>query len=278
MKRISLGGVWRFLGREPQPCEPQSVNLPDTNSSDWLTIAVPGDVNQALLNHGKIPDPHFDVNARQCYRVTSKEWWYAKTFNYDLSHKENAELFLDGIDGPSDAWLNGKYLGTMANYFHPHSFDVTNLLQAQNTLLIRFQSIDQYLGNPRCHEIRVWKNGCYIRKPQFSFGWDWALPLPSIGLGGEVTLNLDNRENFYDFGFRTYKSGRIDFFFEVSKAARDAGYEITIQVRGHGVRVRARLRAAFTDHYGAPGNAGIFHEQRVGMAGEDRIPLRFSGA
>ena len=261
-RNVRLAGPWHILGQDPQPLDPKAVRLPDRPGADWLAISVPGDVNQALLEHGKIPDPHQDVNARQCYWVTAKDWWYLKTFDGNLGHRENVELFLDGVDGPADAWLNGHYLGEMLNYFHPHSFDITERLRAKdNQLLIRFRSLGRLLGD---QDIAKKKEGIayidgasWIRKPQFSFGWDWALPLPSIGLGGEAELRIDNRKHFRDFGFRTFTSGRVDFFFEVSKAAREAGYDILLNVKGQGAtlleRIHGKPEAAFIGH-GANGS------------------------
>ena len=242
---LMMNGPWQFLGLAPQSLEPSAVRLPEAGDAGWLDIAVPGDVNQALLEHGKIPDPHYDVNARQCYWVTAREWWYRCSFDAP-SFRDALDLTFETADGPADAWLNGRYLGLMDNAHRPWTFDVARHAKpAGNILLVRFRSIDQLLGGPRLDELAGWKNRrAFLRKPQYNFGWDWALPLPSIGLGGPVTLAADARARFKDFGLRTFADGRVDFFFEVSREARDAGYEIFVRVDGHGAHVKERVPGA----------------------------------
>jgi beta-mannosidase len=239
MKTLSLNGTWYFLGTAPQPSEQKDVCRPDPNSADWRPIPVPGDVNQALIELGKIPNPHYDTNARQCYWVTSKEWWYKLEFDLPAVIGGKIDLCFTGVDGPATLWLNDAYLGEMRNAFRLFRFDVTSLIKEKgNRILLRFKSIDQLLGGPRYDELAGWNRGSFLRKPQFSFGWDWALPLPSIGLSGNVWLEANNECRFVDLSVQPFMSGRVDFGFEVTGAAREQGYEIILSIAGHGAKSR----------------------------------------
>ena len=136
-----IEGQWRFISRVPQ----DTVQPPDLNDADWMPISVPGDINAALLKLKHISDPHFDAQATNAYWITSKEWWYSRRFDADVGRQNN--LVLDGVDGTADIWLNGKFLGTMKDYFYPHRFNVTGVLkQKGNQLLVRFQSLNRLLG------------------------------------------------------------------------------------------------------------------------------------
>lgn len=220
------------MGQPPQA--DSGAVVPPGEEGDWLPIEVPGDINAMLVACGRMPDPHFDTQGRSCYWVTAQDWWYRLVFDAPAAHQ--ADLLFEGIDGTADIWLNGDKLGRAANAFRPHRFDVSRLLRPSgNCLLVRFASIDGLLGGPRLDELRGWhERRTFLRKPQFNFGWDWALPLPSLGLSGPVRLEMDRSYRLVDVAVQTFTSGRVDFFFEVNKATRQAGYQIDLRLTGHG--------------------------------------------
>ncbi|MBM3499741.1 MAG: hypothetical protein FJX74_13860 [Armatimonadetes bacterium] len=232
---------WRIAGQDPQGDETQSPRFPDVDGGDWLPCRVPGDVNATLVEHGKMPNPHYDTQARQCYWVTAKEWWYRCEFDAprDSGGSAAVELCLDSADGPAEVFLNRECVGQMQNAFRLHRLNIAGKLrESGNELLIRFRSIDQLLGGPRLDEHAGWKNRrAWLRKPQFNFGWDWSLPLPSIGLAGPVWVEHDHDRRLLDVSLQTFVSGRADFFFEVTPAARKAGHEIRLSVAGHGTAI-----------------------------------------
>jgi hypothetical protein len=63
-----------------------------------------------------IPDPHYDVNAREGCWVTTREWWYRRSFDTP-AFTDALELTFGPADGPADVWLNelsGSARGTRA--------------------------------------------------------------------------------------------------------------------------------------------------------------------
>lgn len=241
-KVISLSNYdWKFIGIEPQQ---ENIKLPDSNEEEWMPVKVPGDVNAALLNLGKISDPHYDTQAREAYWVTSKDWWYAVKFDTDADISKKSVLVLEGVDGTADIWLNNERLGVMKNAFYPHKFNIEGKLKKNgNIVQVRFQSIDKLLGGKRLDELKGWKNRRgFLRKPQFNFGWDWALPLPSLGLSGNVYIENDMNYKLVDQSVRTFKDGRADFEFEVSLEAKKAGYSIQLNIDGHNVKIERTSR------------------------------------
>ncbi len=241
-RTLSLAGAWRIQGAAPQPDEPAKLGIPEADQGEWLACAVPGDVNAALVAHGKMPNPHFGTNARQCGWVVGKDWWYRRTFDMD-GRWASAALILTEVYGPADIWLNGQYLGEMRNAHREFRFNVSDKLKLRNNvLLLRFKSIERLIG-PSPDECFGWakeRRGT-LRMPNYMFGWDWALPLPPIGLGGQVALELDRPYRFLEMAIQPFVSGRVDFGFEVTPEAKAAGYRINIEVLGHGARVRARI-------------------------------------
>lgn len=231
---------WKFIGIEPQQ---GTVTKPDLKDEGWLPIHVPGDINASLLEHGKVPNPHYDTQARELYWITAKEWWYALSFDADADTSGKTVLVLEGVDGIADIWLNGEYMGIMKNAFYHHRFNIRDKLKEKgNILYIRFQSVNELLGGERLDELKGWNNRRgFLRKSQFNFGWDWSLPLPSIGLSGDVYIENGINFKLVDQSIRTFKSGRVDFDFEVSPETKKAGYYIRININGHGTEIEKTL-------------------------------------
>ena len=231
---------WKLIGIDPQK---GTITIPDTNDEGWLPVSVPGDVNASLLEHGKIPDPHYDTQARQLYFITSKEWWYVLQFDVPAESSKKPFLVFEGIDGTADIWLNNIKLGVAKNAFHPYKFNVTDILKDRGNLLyLRFQSVDELLGGERLHELTGWgSRRAFLRKPQYNFGWDWSLPLPSIGLCGDVYIEKDATFKLVNHSIQAFKSGRVDFTFEVTDPALKAGYVIQLNVNGHGSQINKTI-------------------------------------
>nr|WP_319511895.1 sugar-binding domain-containing protein [uncultured Draconibacterium sp.] len=232
---------WQFLGTSPQD---GNINIPDLSLKNWQNISVPGDVNVELMNLGILPDLHFDTLAREAYWVTEKDWWYTLLFDADFDTNKKTDLVLDFVDGNSEIWLNGTKLGIMENAFYPHRFDVKSILKAKNNrLFIRFKSINKLLGGERLDELLGWRDRrSFIRKPQYNFGWDWTLPVPGIGLAGNVYIENGNEFEIEELGIQTTISGQIDFNFEVTKPTKEAGYEIIVNVDGHETQLSDTIR------------------------------------
>ncbi len=246
MQSTSLISNWRLCSFEPDSCDLEKLSTPGADASEWLEAALPGDVNSTLAKAGRIPNPHYSDNAKKAYWISSKDWCYRTEFvwNPAQSAGEIAELCLDGVDGFADIYLNGEKIGRTENAFRPFRFDVSKILKAgeANALALRFQAIDAVMHGPRRDELKGWNNWrCLMRKPQYSFGWDWALPLPSIGVFGGVKLELHDGIRLDSVSAQPRISGRIDFKFEASRAAAKKGYELSIKVEGHGNKIEKRL-------------------------------------
>ncbi len=239
MLKLPLITGWMLLDQEPQGDTPDTRAV--TGSNDWMTVAVPGDVNATLVQHGRMPDPLVDTQGRQCYWVSGKDWWYRLTFDANQIVAGQADLCLTSVDGTADVWLNGQHLGVMRNAFRQFRFAVGPLLKPTgNELLLRFQSIDSLLGGPRLDELAGWRSRrAFLRKPQYNFGWDWALPLPSLGLAGEVWLETDHARRFVDLWIQTFIDGRVDVGFEVTSETLAQPYQIVLTVSGHGQKIIA---------------------------------------
>jgi beta-mannosidase len=154
---IDLCGTWEY-----------SVEAPETGFQE---TAVPSNWYLAGL-----PEHHGTV-------------WYRRNFSYHQPLPGRiAHLRFWGVDYYAKVWLNGIYVGSHEGYFQPFEFDVTELLGAENTLLVQVTS-------PR-EEPRVWLEGKRLIKGIFNMSdcrpgaWN-----PELGQDGN-TGGIWNRVEF----------------------------------------------------------------------------------
>lgn len=193
-QKISLSGQWELCWQDTGTGNPVQVEkLLDTES---IPCTVPGDVHVALTEAGIIQEPLENLNSKDCAWMEQKEFWYRKKFFVEDGFlQDGTELVLEGLDLTADIWLNGRYIGSHNNAFIEKVIDVSSVLHAgENVLVVR---IDDGVHSVKDKPIDFMKyswNGeqpyrAWMRKPQFVYGWDWTIWLPSCGIWKNVYLN-----------------------------------------------------------------------------------------
>jgi len=136
-EKVDLGGLWKFktdpenLGElyreEVRSSHKDKVEYVRENFdfSGWDEILVP--------SHWQREGYDFNGTA-----------WYAKTFDYTLA-EGIAKLCFTGVDYFCDVWFNGYYLGSHEGFYAPFSYDVTNILQdGQNIILVKVEAPNEF--------------------------------------------------------------------------------------------------------------------------------------
>ncbi len=177
---VSLNGIWK---------------LEDSRGDFKLEVEVPGDVFSALIDKGLMPHPYVGRNELLFRELEERDWIYRKVFRVEDTHVENVELVFEGVDTVADVYLNGVHLGRCEDMFLEYRFDVKGVLRpGENEILVK-------IASPVKHAITLERNfgklkprefipRMYIRKAQYSFGWDWGPRLPSAGIWKGVHLEL----------------------------------------------------------------------------------------
>ncbi|MDE4541120.1 glycoside hydrolase family 2 protein [Thermoanaerobacterium sp. R66] len=180
--RISLNGTWQFR---------------EATSYDWLEGKVPGCVQLDLMTQNKISDPFYRMNEIECHKLEDKEWIYRKEFDFEFPDEfDEIKLVFEGIDTLADIYFNGDYLGTAENMFISYEYDVTDLIKEKNNVLeVYFQSITKAIrsiekDSPLKLESSFESARPYIRKAQYSFGWDWGPRLIQVGLWKDAYISI----------------------------------------------------------------------------------------
>lgn len=152
------------------------------------------------MRAGIIGDPAIGFNEHDQFWVGECDWEYRTTFRVDprLTEHERIELVCDGLDTIATLHMNGATIGTAANMFHPHRFDITSIIKLTrrtkpHELRIVFRSP---LAHIRSEEAKLgarpvngdWDPYIFIRKAACNFGWDWGPKVPTVGIWKPIRL------------------------------------------------------------------------------------------
>ncbi|MYT73489.1 MULTISPECIES: glycoside hydrolase family 2 protein [unclassified Streptomyces] len=199
--------------------------LPDEG---WIPAPVPGGVHAALVAAGRFADPYRDRNEEAARWVEARSWWYRCRVDLpDAGAGERLRLVLHGLDTVATVWLDGDELGRHANMFRPAEYDVTRHAGRPAELLVRFDpplaGLDPDDSPPSAllSGDRFEPTSVQRRKPTYSWGWDFAPRLPSIGLWRPVELVHDRGAALNEVHFRTRA---------LDTTARTADLSVDVQV------------------------------------------------
>ena len=208
-KIISLNdSKWRFASVEQKPFNAVS-DLGEAR--DWLPALVPGDVRLDLLRAGKIADPFYAANNEDSQWIDSRDWWYIREVELELSEGERAFLIFEGIDYQSAVFFEGKQLGRHAGMFSRQIYELTSEENGRGTLeslrsgvlAVRLWGADALPKLRLTQAQKIW--GRLVQplfappnepfpdryatlKCQMQFGWDFAPRLRTCGIWDEAAI------------------------------------------------------------------------------------------
>lgn len=190
---LSLSGQWELCWTETGTGTREAMeHRLDTQS---IPCPVPGDVHMALAQAGVIPEPLEELHNADCRWMEQQEFWYRKKFTVPVDFPgEKTELLLEGLDLTADIWLNGQHIGSHNNAFVEKIIDVSGLLTAgENTLIVRIDDgVNSVKDKPLDFAQYAWNNEqpyrMWMRKPQYVYGWDWTIWMPTCGIWKDVSL------------------------------------------------------------------------------------------
>jgi len=210
----------------PDVTEPEA--LAKQPGLEWIPAIVPGGVHEALLAAGRLEHPYLGLNEGSARWVEDAVWWYRGRLEAPAGFRpdQRARLLFAGLDTVVTIWLNGELLGEHVNQFRPAIFEVTHRLRSDNELVLRFAPPLAGLSAPAVAVETMERLAALFaaaapeqaapapeqaaaaldeeptgmlsnlamtlrRKATFSWGWDFAPRLPSIGIAGPVELRVE---------------------------------------------------------------------------------------
>jgi beta-mannosidase len=223
-EELSLNGKWQ-LRDETLDFNPADISKISESTDNWITQPVPGDIHQGLVAAGKIKEPLIGLNFFDCQWTEKRSWWFKRTFVVPARwlKADLVELELNGLDSNAELFLNGIHIGSHRNTFRPFIADVKRYIKSgDNVLLVRLtagveniseediRSTDGVFalteithGHPERGEPRR----VFVRKPQYSFGWDWSPRVATTAIAGDVKIRAINTACIREVQLRPLRHG-----------------------------------------------------------------------
>jgi len=216
MIKISLDGEWKVQEQKISCKNIAGLNKILKSKSNWMTAKVPGEIHLDLIRDARLEEPLVSLNAKKSRWPEKRSWWFANSFKVsaDFLKHERQQLVFNGLDLYSQIFLNGILIGETKNAFVPWIFDVRNIIKkGANTLVVRLTSgtelVPKNLRPKATNKRKVYGERMkfpginLLRKPQFTYGWDWVDALPNIGIWRSVSLEAHSNIVLHDVHLNT---------------------------------------------------------------------------
>ncbi|WMJ86915.1 glycosyl hydrolase 2 galactose-binding domain-containing protein [Anaerocolumna sp. MB42-C2] len=204
MRTINLNKKWEML-ETPLKWNRNYYNQVRAMKEGWYQCDLPVDVRMPLLKEGKIKEPLLSDYCRETEWIEDRSWWFVKRFDSSEvdSLDDIIELVLEGLDCRSDIFINGRYLKTHRNVHYPFIYDIKEyIIPGENVITVRLTSGLEEISKEDMAELdhavcieernggkyRGDERRAFVRRPQYTVGWDWGPKVITIGITGNVFL------------------------------------------------------------------------------------------
>jgi beta-mannosidase len=186
--------------------------------------------------------------------VESRQWLYRRDFvvRPDILQAQAIELVAGGLDTYAAIMINGRRIGTAANMFIEHRFDIRKYLRpGRNRLEILFDSpavrskrLEKKHGRL---EVSHGSERVYVRKAQYSFGWDWGPKLTTSGIWKKISIEACSGGRLFDPFVNVISADAGEAVLDISVGVRRfaAGpFELRAMIGGRSVTLEASRAVA----------------------------------
>jgi beta-mannosidase len=204
VKKVCLNKGWR-LHEAPLEWDRNMASRVEALGDGWMPCELPCDIHTPLQEAGRIGDVVEADNSFAAEWTELRSWWFTREFDGGEVDTGAAivELTLTMLDAYADVFLNGEWLGTHESAFYPFTIGIKDRVRpGKNTLAVRVTTglenvsdADLAQINRACSHEKG--NGCpergdirrpFVRRPQYSVGWDWAPKALTCGITGDAFI------------------------------------------------------------------------------------------
>lgn len=207
--KINLNQNWKFsISEKSRGMEHIPAGLIEHGT--WFNAIVPGTIHTDLLNNKLIDDPYCADNETKLNWIAEQDWIYKTEFSIDTEKNINYYLVLNGIDTIADVYLNENKILSCSNMFVKYEKKSNKYLSKEkNELKIYFYSPVKYAESKEANygrlPVELNSYRAYIRKAQYSFGWDWGPSFPTSGIWRDVYIEKRTSAKIESIRFDTIK-------------------------------------------------------------------------
>jgi len=224
MNKLNLKTDWKML-EAPMKWGRESAAAVSVCDEGWYSCNLPCDVRMPLLDAGKIKDPVLADYWKESTWIEDRSWWFRKSFDSrDVKLEDDLiELVLEGLDSRADVFVNGQYIETHRSVHYPFVYNIKELIRAgDNEILLRLTSGMEEVSEADLAEldhavcIEAHNGGkdrgdmrrSFVRRPQYTVGWDWGPRVVSVGITGAAFIRSFKNTAIREVKVNTVEIGR----------------------------------------------------------------------
>lgn len=204
----SLKEGWHLTSSENIDKDGAALSSEDVDISGWTKTNIPATVLASLIDAGVYKDVFYAKNLADIPREPFElPWWYRTTFDIEGFNpdKEEARIFIDGINYRANIWLNGKQVAsdkTIYGAFNQFELNITGVAKAKGNILaieiIPPKVRDFYMGfvdwapTPPDHYMGIYREIRVRRSGKVSLDAPFVAPDVNIENLKEATLAISS--------------------------------------------------------------------------------------
>lgn len=192
MNKINLNTGWNYSLAGDSKTSNDNPNKV-IRAEKWFPATVPGTIHTDLLGNKLVDDPYYSNNETKLEWITKQDWIYKTEFEFNPVKGKKYNLIFEGIDTIADVYLNGSKVASTKNMFLSYKININKFIKSgKNEVKVYFHSPVNYAvkQEEKYGRLPVELNSyrAYIRKAQYSFGWDWGPSFPTSGIWRNVYI------------------------------------------------------------------------------------------
>jgi beta-mannosidase len=205
--------------------------------NSWQDFGKAGSIQEKLIESKELPDPFYGQNESEFAWVEQQNWELKSTI--ELSAEEVAsdflELYFPNIDVYAKVYVNDNLLYEAGNFFHPHTIKLKYKVKVgPNEVKVVFTPPVLYhkeryskeaFHYPAPNDVNPTKISPLTRKPQYQFGWDWALRMNTIGFSKPAQIRIEKKAEIQNLVVNTLKvkgtTASLLYSFQLKDSSRD---------------------------------------------------------
>ena len=209
----------------------------NTEKKIWEDFGQSGSIQEKLIANGSLPDPFYGKNEEKFTWIEQQTWELKSTIELNAEEvaSEYLELYFPNIDLYAKVYVNDVLLYEAGNFFHPHTIKLRYKVKVgPNSVKVVFTPPVLYhkeryqkeaFHYPAPNDLNEIKIAPLTRKPQYQFGWDWALRMNTIGFSKPAQIRIGKKAEIQSFVANTLtikgNSASILYSFQIKDSSRD---------------------------------------------------------
>ncbi|MBX3099364.1 MAG: hypothetical protein KF761_07250 [Salinibacterium sp.] len=195
MTDVSLNGLWRLGWYDGRRGDRAFRGLHEQNN--WLEATVPGEIHADLERQGVIQPIAPGLGALAARWIEDSVWYFERDFDLDAAAlTDSAELVFGRLELDAAVFVNDTLVARHRTAFRPLRVQVReHLVAGRNVVRVELDGGLQAVSDLPAKGYsfdkaqRLTKRH-WLRTGQSQFMWDWSPRLVTIGITGDVALEL----------------------------------------------------------------------------------------